>query len=121
MPLSNSCHSDFVERLTAYVSDGSVEQATHAATALAAMENAELVLVDAVADWSDDLYLNSPALLNRLASFAQVAMYTPSLIHPHIASLIQFVENDLLMAKTKEVSMSDEHVHFAMLIRYIDP
>ncbi|KAL9541955.1 hypothetical protein MBANPS3_008853 [Mucor bainieri] len=93
---------DLVERLTAYVSDGSVEQATHAATALAAMNNADLVLVDAVADWSDDLYLNSPALLNRLASFAQIALYTPGLIHPHIASLVEFVENDLLDAKTRE-------------------
>ncbi|CAO3633172.1 unnamed protein product [Mucor fragilis] len=96
--------ADLVERLTAYVSDGSVEQATHAAIALAAMENADLTLVDAVADWSDDLYLNSPALLNRLASFAQIAMYTPSLIHPHIALLIQFVENDLLKAETREIN-----------------
>lgn len=95
-----------VERLTAYVSDGSVEQATHAATALAAMENADVALVEPVADWIEDLYLNSPALLNRLASFAQIALYMPSLIHSHIASLIQFVENDLLNAKTKEVSIS---------------
>lgn len=113
MPLSNNCPSDLVERLTAYVSDGSVEQATHAAIALAAMENADLTLVDAVADWSDDLYLNSPALLNRLASFAQIAMYTPSLIHPHIALLIQFVENDLLKAETREVSMLGVCVHCA--------
>ncbi|EPB84270.1 hypothetical protein HMPREF1544_08990 [Mucor circinelloides 1006PhL] len=99
---------DLVERLTAYVSDGSVEQATHAATALAAMENADVALVEPVADWIEDLYLNSPALLNRLASFAQIALYMPSLIHSHIASLIQFVENDLLNAKTKEIPDPNE-------------
>lgn len=118
--MTDNSYSNLVERLTAYVSDGSVEQATHAATALAAMDNAELVLAEAVADWSDDFYLNSPALLNRLASFAQIALYTPSLIHPHIASLIQFVEEDLLNAKTKEVSISGVHVDCAMLIGYID-
>ncbi|CEP19463.1 hypothetical protein [Parasitella parasitica] len=99
---------EMVERLTAYVSEGSVEQAKHAATALAAMKNADLALVDPVAEWSDDFYINSRALLSRLTSFAQFALYAPGLIDPHIGSLIRFVEGNLLTTKTKEFNKKND-------------
>jgi hypothetical protein len=93
-----------IERLIAYVSDGNVEQATHAATALATMKNADLVLADSIIEWTDDLALNSASLLARLASLSQIALYSPTLIHPHCGSLIRFVETNLLRSKTKQVN-----------------
>lgn len=95
-----------VERLTAYVSEGNVEQAQQAARALAAMKNADLELAESVAEWSDDIYMNSPSLLSRLSSFSEFALYAPNLILPHINALIRFVQDDLLTAKTKEVVIS---------------
>ncbi|KAI8646023.1 armadillo-type protein [Parasitella parasitica] len=99
---------NLVERLTAYVSEGSVEQAKHAATALAAMKNADLVLVDSVTEWSDDFFINSSALLSRLASFSQFALYAPALIDPLVGTLIRFVQDDLLSAKTKEFNKKND-------------
>lgn len=102
---TNKLFSNLIERLIAYVSDGNVEQATHAATALATMKNADLVLVDSITEWTDDLTLNSAALLARLASLSQIALYSPTLIHPHCGLLIRFVEKNLLKSKTKQVNI----------------
>lgn len=99
---------DLIERLIAYVSDGNVEQATHAATALATMKNADLVLADSIIEWTDDLALNSASLLARLASLSQIALYSPTLIHPHCGSLIRFVETNLLRSKTKQSNEAND-------------
>lgn len=87
-----------------YVANGSIEQARYASIALANMKNADIILGELSYNLSDELLLNSSSLLRNLTSLSEFALYCPDVISPTIDSIVRFVENDLLKAKTKEVS-----------------
>lgn len=90
-----------------YVTDGSVEEAKYASIALANMKNADVTLSELSSNLSNELLLNSPNLLRSLTSLSEFALYCPDAVSSSIDSIVQFIENNLLQAKTKEV----QHPH----------
>lgn len=92
-----------INHLRSYVIDGDITQAEPASIVLGNMKNADAVLMDLVDNLCDGLKLNKPNLLATLSCLSQFAMYTPNVITPVIDLVADFVEKNLLTARTKTV------------------
>lgn len=99
---SFSSSSDMVERLMSYVANGSGNEVEYAAIALGNMKNADTVLADLSSNMCDELLLNSANLTSNLMALSQFALYAYNVITPSIDSTIQFIESELLQARTRE-------------------
>ncbi|KAG1459875.1 hypothetical protein G6F56_006067 [Rhizopus delemar] len=96
-----------INHLRSYVIDGDITQAEPASIVLGNMKNADAVLMDLVDNLCDGLKLNKPNLLATLSCLSQFAMYTPNVITPVIDLVADFVEKNLLTARTKTFSDSN--------------
>ncbi|KAI8080901.1 armadillo-type protein [Thamnidium elegans] len=93
---------DMIERLMSYVTDGSGNEVEYAAIALGNMKNAKTVLADLASNMCDELLIDSANLTSNLTALSQFALYAYDLITPSVDSIIQFIEADLLQARTRE-------------------
>ncbi|KAI9267841.1 armadillo-type protein [Sporodiniella umbellata] len=98
---------EMINELRTCVVEGNISQARSAATVLSNMKDADVMYADLVDGLCDGLKLNKNNLLSTLTSLSEFASYAPSLITSVIDLVADFIEKNLLTARTKTFSSSN--------------
>ncbi|KAI8379771.1 armadillo-type protein [Radiomyces spectabilis] len=84
-----------LRRLFAYIREGNVTRAEHAAVILSNIEEVEEVCGELVKNLCTELSLSNPYLLASLNSLSQFALYSPQLLSDQMDDVLEFMQNDV--------------------------